>query len=79
MYSAAVPCSRMSLRNAARHSTCVVTSSAVVGSSKIDDIGLGDHRHRRHRALQLPAGDLMRIARSPIVSGFGQIELLEQG
>ena len=42
-----------------------------------DDIGPRDHRHRRHRALQLPAGDLVRIA---IADGhrIGQIELLEQ-
>ena len=28
-----------------------------------ENVGLGDHRHRRHHALELSAGNLMRIAR----------------
>ena len=42
-----------------------------------EDVGLGDHRHRRHHALELAAGNLMRIAR-PDRLRARQIELLEQ-
>ena len=41
------------------------------------DVGLGDHRHRRHHALQLAAGHLVGIARADRL-GIGQIELSEQ-
>ena len=42
-----------------------------------DQVGLGAQRHRRHHALQLAAGDLVREA---LADGFrvGQAELLEQ-
>ena len=42
-----------------------------------ENVGLGDHRHRRHHALELSAGNLMRIAR-PDRLRARQIELLEQ-
>ena len=51
-----------SLRIAASTSICVVTSSAVVGSSKTIRSGFGRHRHRGHGPLQLAAGNLVRIA-----------------
>ena len=41
------------------------------------DVGLGDHRHRRHHPLQLAAGDLMGIARADRL-GARQIELPEK-
>jgi hypothetical protein len=45
-------------RIAASTSTWVVTSSAV----EDDEVGPAGHGHRRHGALQLPAGDLVGIA-----------------
>ncbi len=42
-----------------------------------ENVGPGDHRHRRHHALKLSAGNLMRIARSDRLRAR-QIELLEQ-
>ena len=42
-----------------------------------EDVGLGDHRHRRHHALELSAGNLMRIARAERLRAR-QIELPEQ-
>ena len=42
-----------------------------------EDVGLGDHRHRRHHPLKLSAGNLMGIARADRL-GARQIELLEQ-
>ena len=44
---------------------------------KDQNIGLGDHRHRRHHALKLSAGNLMRITRADRL-GTRQIELFEQ-
>ena len=44
---------------------CTVTSSAVVGSSAIKQIGLVGERHGDHDALALAAGQLMRIAAEP--------------
>ena len=44
---------------------CTVTSSAVVGSSAIKQVGLVGQRHRDHHALALAAGQLVRIAREP--------------
>ncbi len=41
------------------------------------NVRLGDHRHRRHHALQLSAGDLMRITPADGV-GTRKIKLLEQ-
>ena len=41
------------------------------------NIGLGDHRHRRHHALKLAAGHLMRVARADRLRAR-QIELFEQ-
>ena len=41
------------------------------------NIGLGDHRHRRHHALKLSAGHLMRVARADRLRAR-QIELFEQ-
>ena len=41
---------------------CVVTSSAVVGSSAIRTSGFARDRHRDHHALTHPAGELVRIA-----------------
>jgi hypothetical protein len=54
-------------RIAASTSIWVVTSSAVVGSSKMIRSGPAGHRHRRHRPLQLPARDLVRIAEADLV------------
>ena len=42
-----------------------------------DQIGLGAQRHRRHDALQLAAGDLVREALADVF-GVRQAELLEQ-
>ena len=49
------------------------------GGRLVEDqnVGLGDHRHRRHHALQLPAGDLMGIARADRLRAR-QIELPEK-
>ena len=44
---------------------------------KDEDVGLGDHRHRRHHPLQLAAGNLMGIARADRLRAR-QIELLEE-
>ncbi len=42
-----------------------------------ENVRLGDHRHRRHHALKLSAGNLVRIARTDGLRAR-QIELLEQ-
>jgi len=41
----------------------------VVGLVEYDQVRAAGHRHRRHRALQLPAGNLMRVAKTD----FGRI------
>ena len=51
--------------NSAMICACTVTSSAVVGSSAIEQIGLVGERHGDHHALALAAGELMRIALEP--------------
>ena len=72
-----VPRSRTTALKAFSTSIWVVTSSAVVGSSKITSSGIGDQRHRRHQPLKLAAGDLMRVAVADPV-GIGQRERAEQ-
>ena len=42
-----------------------------------EDVGLGDHRHRRHDALQLAARHLMRIAAADRL-GARQVEFAEK-
>ena len=41
-----------------------------------DQIRVGDQSHRRHQALQLPAGDLVRIARTNVFR-IGQAQGVE--
>ena len=54
--------SRLQLvRSASGSRACVVTSSAVVGSSAISSTGSQHQRHRDHDALALPARELVRI------------------
>ena len=57
----AVPCSSCSSRISSRICAWVVTSSAVVGSSAIKQLGVVDQRHRDHDALPHAARELMRI------------------
>ena len=58
------PSSRSSTSRPSRSTmrACVVTSSAVVGSSAIRTSGFGGDRHRDHHALTHSAGELVRIA-----------------
>jgi hypothetical protein len=76
-YTAVVPRSRTTGLKARSTSICVVTSSAVVGSSRITSVRVGDQRHRRHQPLQLAAGDLVRIALADGLR-FRQRQLAEQ-
>ena len=55
------PDSAWSSRIRSRICACVVTSSAVVGSSAISSVGLVDERHRDHHALAHAAGELVRV------------------
>ena len=58
----AVPRSRHSRFSSAMICAWIETSSAVVGSSAISEIGLGAQRQRQHHALAHAARELVRIA-----------------
>ena len=64
----------LQLATSFRISACVVTSSAVVGSSAISSRGLKDERHRNHDPLALSPRELVRI-RPAGARGFGQAHL----
>ena len=55
----AIPSSRWSWRSSSRICACVVTSSAVVGSSAISSVGIAGQRHRDHRPLAQAAAQLV--------------------
>ena len=61
-----------SSRISARICACVVTSSAVVGSSAMSSAGLEHQRHGDHDALALAAGELVRIGVDQAL-GLGQV------
>ncbi len=44
----------------------IVTSSAVVGSSAIEELRIARQRHRDHHALTHAAGELVRIVVEPL-------------
>ena len=73
----AVPYLRCSSRSSARICACVVTSSAVVGSSAISRRGLQRQRHRDHRALAQPAGQLAGIGIDALL-GHRDADIAEQ-
>ena len=54
-----------SLCISSRICACVVTSSAVVGSSAISSVGVVDERHRDHHALAHAARELVRVVVDP--------------
>ncbi len=56
---------------------CTVTSSAVVGSSAIEDIGPVGERHGDHDALTLAARQLVRVLPQSRL-GLGDLHFLEQ-
>ena len=55
----------------------MVTSSAVVGSSAMRQLGIAGERHRDHHALAHPTGKLMRILVDSLF-GVGNAYHLEQ-
>ena len=62
-----------------RSSTCawMVTSSAVVGSSAIEQVGFAGERERDHHPLLHPAGELKRVVVDP-ARAVGDSDRVEQ-
>ena len=61
MNSIARPSSLWSFFSSWSTCACTITSSAVVGSSAIDQLGRARERHRDHHALTLTARELVRV------------------
>ena len=78
MNSTPVPRSVCSSLMSFKVCACVVTSSAVVGSSAMSSDGPEDQRHRDHDALALPARQLVR-ERVVHARRVGQVHLLDHG
>ena len=65
MNSRARPSSRCSSSSSASTCACTITSSAVVGSSAIEQPRVARQRHRDQHPLALPAGQLVRVVAEP--------------
>ena len=83
MNSMLIRCRSLRPASSSRIWRWIVTSSAVVGSSAIKQLGLAGERHRDHDALLLAARELVRIRRqSPLRLGhadFGEQRLGARG
>ena len=80
MNSIAMPSRALSSARSFRICACTVTSSAVVGSSAMKQVGLVGERHGDHHALALPARELVRIGVEPAlgVADADEVEQLER-